>query len=59
MKQWAIDRLNEASTWRGIMLIITSLTGMAISTDVQQQVTSIGLGVAGLIGVLTRDRSGA
>lgn len=49
-----IDRLGEASTYKGAVLALTGL-GVYVRPEVAAAITSIGLGVAGLIGVLAAD----
>ena len=47
-------RLREPSTWRGLMLILTAF-GVHINPEMQNAITTIGLGAAGSIGVLIPD----
>lgn len=47
-------RLREASTLRGILLLLTS-AGVYLSPEQQEAIIAIGLGLAGLIGVLFPD----
>lgn len=47
-------RLSEASTYRGITLGLTGL-GLYIRPEIAAAVTSIGLGVTGLIGIFFPD----
>lgn len=53
MKQYIIDRLSEASTWRGIVLLLTAF-GVSLSPDQGEAVVTVGLAVAGLVGVATK-----
>jgi len=55
MKQYIIDRLKEASTWRGIVALITA-AGVALTPEQQAAIVSAGLAVIGLIGVLLGDQ---
>lgn len=52
--RFLIARLSEASTYRGIVLALTGL-GVYVQPEVAAAVTSIGLGAAGLIGILFPD----
>jgi len=54
MIAYLIARAREASTWRGLILIITSL-GIVISPDQAAAITSAGMGLAGLAGVALPD----
>ena len=47
-------RLKEASTWRGIALLLTAF-GVQVAPDVQEAVISVGIAVAGAIGVFFPD----
>lgn len=49
-----IDRLNEASTWRGIVALITA-AGVAISPTQQAAIVATGLAVMGLLGAFVPD----
>lgn len=51
---WLTARLGEPSTWRGAVWIATAL-GVSLSPDAWAHITTIGMGAAGLLGVLTRE----
>ena len=55
MRAYLLARLQEPSTWRGIMLIVTAL-GTALSPDQQEAIVAGGLLVAGLIGAALPDQ---
>lgn len=56
LKKWAIDRAQEPSSWRGLILIATGIFGWTLPAGMTlEQVVSIGLTVAGAIGALTSD----
>ncbi len=57
MTQYIIERLQEASTWRGIVLLITSC-GLQVSPEQSAAIISVGLGIAGAIGALTPNKAG-
>lgn len=48
------DRLTEASTWRGLVVIATAL-GAHLSPDQAEAIVVVGLGVSGLIGAALPD----
>lgn len=48
------ERLSEASTWRGIISIITAC-GVAIAPDQVEAIVAAGLAIVGAIGVFTKD----
>lgn len=52
--QYILDRLKEASTWRGLVLIATAC-GTAISPEQQEAIVTVGLLVAGMIGAAVPD----
>ena len=53
---YCVERMREPSTWRGLVLVVTAF-GWACFTDQQEQaITTIGLGLAGLLGVVTPDK---
>ncbi len=47
--------LNEPSTWRGFVSVLTAL-GVGISPDQMQAVVAVGLAVSGAIGVFCKDK---
>ena len=55
MKSYLLERATEPSTWRGIVLLLTAL-GVPLAPAVAEQIVTAGLGLAGLIGVLSADK---
>ena len=53
MKNYILDRAKEPSTWRGAILFLTAI-GVPIHPELQTAIVSAGLGIAGLIGVVTK-----
>ena len=51
---YLLARLKEASTWRGIVLLLTAF-GVQVAPEVQDAIISVGIAVAGAIGVLFPD----
>jgi hypothetical protein len=52
--RFAVARLREPSTWRGIVLFVSGC-GAAISPAMALQIVSVGVSVAGLLGMLVAD----
>lgn len=55
MKQYILDRAKEPSSWRGLMLILTAI-GVPLAPAMADAIISVGLAVAGLIGVASADK---
>lgn len=55
MKQYLLNRAREASTWRGLILIAAAV-GVPVAPELAEAIVAAGLGLAGLVGVLTADR---
>jgi hypothetical protein len=55
MKDYFIARLKEPSTWRGLILLATSF-GMHLSPDQSYAIASLGIALAGGIGVVSPER---
>ena len=55
MKDYILARIKEPSTWRGIILLLTA-AGLPIAPELADAIISVGLAVAGLIGVATPDK---
>jgi len=54
MKQYILDRAKEPSTWRGAILFLTAI-GVPIAPAMSEAIVTAGLGLAGLIGMITSD----
>jgi len=55
MKNYLFDRVREPSTWRGIILLLTAI-GVPVAPQLAEAIVTAGLGMAGLIGVMTPDK---
>jgi len=55
MFQYILDRANEPSTWRGVVLLATA-AGVNVAPELLNAIVTAGLGLAGLLGVLTKDK---
>jgi hypothetical protein len=55
MIDYLIDRLSEASTWRGILAFLTA-AGVATSPEQAEAIIAGGLALIGIVGVFTRDK---
>lgn len=53
---WILNRLKEPSTYRGLVWLATAL-GVSLSPEAWEYITTIGMGAAGLIGVLTSEKA--
>ena len=53
--KYIVERLKEASTWRGVIMLLTSV-GVGISPELVAPIVSVGTGLAGLVGVFTTDK---
>ena len=54
MKKFIFKRLREASTWRGIMALVTA-TGIALNPEQIEAFIVVGMGIMGLIGAFFPD----
>ena len=54
MKNYLFERLHEASTWRGLVAIVTA-AGVAISPEQGEAIVAAGLAVMGLLGAFLPD----
>lgn len=55
MKDYLVNRAKEASTWRGIILLLTAV-GVPIAPAMAEAIISVGLALAGAIGVFIADK---
>lgn len=56
MLNYFLQRAQEPSTWRGASLFLTAV-GIYVNPAMYQLITTIGVGAAGLIGMLTADKT--
>lgn len=54
MKDYLLTRLREASTWRGLVMLVTA-AGVALSAAQTEAIIALGMAVAGMIGVFLPD----
>jgi hypothetical protein len=55
MKAYLLERGKEASTWRGIVALLTAV-GISLSPEQGEAIIALGLAVIGAIGVFTIDK---
>ena len=48
------DRLQEPSTWRGIILLTSSLFGFTLSPDTNEALILLALSLSGTHGIVTK-----
>lgn len=53
---WLLNRLREPSTWRGLVWLLTAL-GVSLSPEAWQYITTAGMALAGLVGVLSSEKA--
>lgn len=53
MKQ-IINRLKERSTWLGVTAVISAV-GIELAPEIKEQIIVIGIGIAGIISIITKD----
>jgi len=53
--RWMLERLQEPSTWRGLVWLLTA-AGVAVSPDLAEKIAVAGMAVAGLLGVVLKER---
>ncbi len=56
MFKYILNRLKERSTWLGIIALATA-GGAVIEAAIAEQIIAAGMAVAGLIGVVTKDKT--
>lgn len=53
IKQFVLERAKEPTTWRGLSFFLTAV-GIYIDPAMYQLITTAGLSVAGIIGMVTK-----
>ena len=54
LKLYVVNRAKEASTWRGVVMLLTALS-LNISPEMADAIIGVGIAVAGLVGILLPD----
>lgn len=54
LKLYVVNRAKEASTWRGAIMLLTAV-GLKITPEMADAIISVGIAVAGLVGMLLPD----
>lgn len=52
---YLINRLKEASTWRGIVLVLAAL-GLKVRPDIADTIATVGVAAAGAIEVFRKEK---
>ena len=55
MKEYILARAKEPSTWRGFILFLTAV-GVPVAPALAESIITFGLGLAGLVGVVSSDK---
>ena len=53
--KYIIDRLKEPSSWRGLVMIATAF-GVSVNPELLPSIIAAGTGLAGIIGVVFKDK---
>ena len=56
---YLISRLEEASTWQGLIMMVTSTLHLTISENLDSAIIAAGVGLAGLLAAALPDKLGA
>jgi hypothetical protein len=55
MIEYIISRLNETSTWRGVIALLTGV-GVKIRPDLTEAIISAGMSAMGIINILRKEK---
>ncbi len=56
IKKFLLSRLKEASTWRGIILLVAGCVGYQLNTEQQAVLVTLALAAVGAIGSFVPDK---
>jgi hypothetical protein len=56
MKKYLLERGKEASTWRGVIALLTAV-GVSLSPEQGEAIIALGLAAIGAIGVFFADKN--
>lgn len=52
---YTLQRLGEPTTWAGITIIVTGVTGVTVQPELQAAIVSFGSGIAGILLMAARE----
>ncbi len=55
-KKYLIAQLQQPSTWRGLVMLVTGIFGFHVSPDIATSIIAAGVSVAGVIGAIIPDK---
>lgn len=56
---YLLNRLEESSTWQGIIMLLSSVLHITVSATLENAIIAAGVGLAGLIAAVLPDKLGA
>jgi hypothetical protein len=56
MINYILDRLNETSTWRGIVGVLTGL-GVKVRPDLAESIIAAGIALIGVVNIFRKEKS--
>lgn len=56
MINYILDRLNETSTWRGIVGVLTGL-GVKVRPDLAESIIAAGIALMGIVNIFRKEKS--
>lgn len=56
MLNWLLDRIKEKSTWGSIFTLLITATGVVLSPELKEAIMTVGIAVAGLIGIIVAEK---
>lgn len=51
--EYLLERLGEASTWRGLIMLLTAF-GVGISPELSNAIIASGMALVGVVGAVTK-----
>jgi hypothetical protein len=56
MKDFALARLHEASSWRAMIWVLTSFGLVAFKGEQAEAIIALGMALSGAVGIVTPDK---
>lgn len=53
---WFVDRMNERSTWAGLLAVVSALLGQAFPEAIAASITDCGVYLGGGLAMIMRER---
>jgi hypothetical protein len=52
---YILERLREKSTWMTLLTLVGAIAGITINPELSEEISMAGMGIAGIIAIVTKE----